>query len=292
MEGKMKRLIAHRGASAYAPEHTLAAYQLALEQGADFVEQDLQITRDGVLVCLHDETLERTTNVEELFPDRFREAEDRRGQKRSRWYVHEFTLQEIKTLDAGSWFSPEFAGAQVPTWQEAVDLLKGRAGLFPELKSPEIHRERGISMEELVLEHLRSNGLDQPGADPETPVILQTFDETAARTLSLELKTELPVVLLFGDPKHRLLTPGGLAELSGFATGIGPFKEILRADPEIVRNAHTLGLSVTPYTFRARQVGSGFSTVSEEMSFYLFEIGVDALFTDNPDLFPRDVPHR
>jgi glycerophosphoryl diester phosphodiesterase len=98
-----KTLVAHRGASAYAPEHTLEFYQLALGQGADFVEQDLQITRDGVLVCLHDLTLERTTNVKEIFSKRFRE-ELVGGAPARRWYVSDFSLKELKQLDAGSWF--------------------------------------------------------------------------------------------------------------------------------------------------------------------------------------------
>jgi glycerophosphoryl diester phosphodiesterase len=97
--GGKKLLVAHRGASAYAPEHTVAAYRLALEQGADFVEQDLGVTKDGALVCLHDPTLERTTDVEQVFPDRFREEG---GTKR--WYIADFTADEIKRLDAGSWF--------------------------------------------------------------------------------------------------------------------------------------------------------------------------------------------
>ena len=96
-----KILIAHRGASAYAPEHSADAYRLAIAQGADFVEQDLAVTKDGVLVSIHDLTLERTTNVEEVFPDRF--AEDKSGSTPvRRWYVNDFTLAEIKRLDAGS----------------------------------------------------------------------------------------------------------------------------------------------------------------------------------------------
>src|SRR5262249_45985347 len=103
-----KILIAHRGASGYAPEHTVEAYRLAIEQGADFVEQDLQVTKDGALVCLHDLTLERTTNARELFPDRARAdvSEDQLpgSQPAKHWYVSDFTLSEIKQLDAGSWF--------------------------------------------------------------------------------------------------------------------------------------------------------------------------------------------
>lgn len=98
-----RRWWAHRGASACAPEHTLAAYRLALEPGADYVEQDLAVTRDGVLVCLHDLTLERTTNVEEVFPDRFVEIAEG-PQRGRRWLVNGFTLEELRRLDAGSWF--------------------------------------------------------------------------------------------------------------------------------------------------------------------------------------------
>ena len=117
-----KTNVAHRGASAYAPEHTLAAYRLALEQGADFVEQDLAVTRDGVLICLHDPSLERTTNVEDLFPSRFTEIEYE-GKKRRVWLANDFTLEEIKRLDAGSWFDPKFAAERVPTFDEAVALI-------------------------------------------------------------------------------------------------------------------------------------------------------------------------
>src|SRR5918999_4009987 len=102
-----KMLIAHRGASAYAPEHTRAAYRLAIEQGADYVEQDLAVTRDGVLICLHDESLERTTNVEDVFPDRGRVIP---GGGRRYWLAVDFTLAEIKQLDAGTWFDRKFAG--------------------------------------------------------------------------------------------------------------------------------------------------------------------------------------
>src|SRR5215218_4887580 len=118
-----KLLVAHRGASAYAPEHTLESYRLAIAQGADFVEQDLAVTSDGVLVCIHDLSLDRTTNVEEVFPTRA--SEDRSGATPvRRWLVGDFTLAEIKQLDAGSWFGPTFAGARVPTFQEVIELVR------------------------------------------------------------------------------------------------------------------------------------------------------------------------
>ena len=121
--------VAHRGASGYAPEHTLAAYRLALEMGADFVEQDLAVTKDGVLICLHDPTLDRTTNVEELFPGRSSTV-TWEGKTVTSWLANDFTLAEIKQLDAGSWFDAKFKGERIPTFDEAVALVKGKAGLF------------------------------------------------------------------------------------------------------------------------------------------------------------------
>jgi glycerophosphoryl diester phosphodiesterase len=275
---KRKTLVAHRGASAYAPEHTLEAYRLALEQGADYVEQDLQITKDGVLVCLHDLTLERTTNVEEVFPDRFKLEN---GNKR--WYVSDFTLAEIKQLDAGSWFDKKFAGAKVPTWQEAIDLVRGKAGLYPETKGPEVYGSRGFDMEKLVLGQLRKNKLP----DKKTPVLIQSFSPESLRKMKVELKTKVPLVLLI-DPRMQKewLTADGLKKAKEFVVGIGPAKILVDGKPELVKLAHDTGLSVTPYTSNEKTRGR-FATVRDELQYYLYTVGVDAFFTDNPDHFPR-----
>jgi glycerophosphoryl diester phosphodiesterase len=278
-----KTLVAHRGASAYAPEHTLTAYRLALQQGADYVEQDLQITKDGVLVCLHDLTLERTTNVEKVFPNRHRME---RGEKT--WFVSDFTLGEIKQLDAGSWFGEKFAGERVPTWQEAIDLVRGKAGLFPETKGPEVYGSRGFDMEALVLKELQKNGLDTPRADPKTPVIIQSFSpESLQKMRAMGVKLTLVLLVSDGDPERdRWLSDEGLRKAKMFADGIGPAKSLLVTDPTLAKRARALGLSLTPYTFRAAGMPAGHS-VRDEMSKFLYEIGVDALFTDNPDQFPR-----
>jgi glycerophosphoryl diester phosphodiesterase len=275
---KRKTLVAHRGASAYAPEHTLEAYRLALEQGADYVEQDLQITKDGVLVCLHDLTLERTTNVEEVFPDRFKLEN---GNKR--WYVSDFTLAEIKQLDAGSWFDKKFAGAKVPTWQEAIDLVRGKAGLYPETKGPEVYGSRGFDMEKLVLGQLRKNKLP----DKKTPVLIQSFSPESLRKMKVELKTKVPLVLWI-DPRMQKewLTADGLKKAKEFVVGIGPAKILVDGKPELVKLAHDTGLSVTPYTSNEKTRGR-FATVRDELQYYLYTVGVDAFFTDNPDHFPR-----
>jgi len=279
-----KILVAHRGASAYAPEHTFESYQLALKQGADFVEQDLQISRDGILVCLHDLTLERTTNVKDIFPTRFRE-EPISGAVMRHWYVSDFTLREIKQLDAGSWFDVKFKGTRVPTFQEAIDLVRGKAGLYPETKAPEVYGARGFNMERLVIDLLKKNRLISGSAARNTPVVIQSFSPESLKKLFTTLKTALPLVLLVSDEaRARWLTEAGLVEAKQFATGIGPAKALV--DKTLVMQAHALGLTITPYTFRSSNTGR-FKNVREEMSYYLYNLGVDALFTDNPDLFPR-----
>jgi glycerophosphoryl diester phosphodiesterase len=279
-----KTNVAHRGASAYAPEHTLAAYRLALEQGADFVEQDLAVTRDGVLICLHDPSLERTTNVEELFPSRFTEIEHE-GKTRRAWLANDFTLDEIKRLDAGSWFDPRFAGEPVPTFDEAVELVKGRAGLFPELKTPEIYEGRDVDFEALVAAALDRHGLRGPGATPASAVILQTFGEDSARTLAA-MTIGVPVVLLI--ERGEGWDQARVNRWKGVVQGLGPAKKILLETPAFVQWAHDAGLTVTPYTFRSASPGA-FPSVRAEMEHYLYTLGVDGLFTDNPDLFPRPI---
>jgi glycerophosphoryl diester phosphodiesterase len=275
--------VAHRGASAYAPEHTLAAYRLALEQGADFVEQDLAVTKDGVLICLHDPSLERTTDVEERFPNRFTEI-TYEGKTRKAWLANDFTLAEIKTLDAGSWFGAKFAGERVPTFDEAVALIRGKAGLYPELKTPEIYEGRDVDFVALVEAALDRLKLRGAGADPKTPVILQTFGESTARALA-QRKIGVPVVLLF-DNRDAFDPAAMVARWKGVVAGFGPAKQVVAKAPEFVQLAHAAGLTVTPYTFRSAAT-PGFASVDAEMAHFLYTLGVDALFTDNPDKFPR-----
>ena len=277
-----KILIAHRGASAYAPEHSADAYRLAIAQGADFVEQDLAVTKDGVLVSIHDLTLERTTDVEEVFPDRF--AEDKSGSTPvRRWYVNDFTLAELKRLDAGAHFDKKFAGTRILTFQEAIDLVRGKAGLYPELKDPEFYRQRGVNPEALFAAIVKKNRLE---ADPKTPLILQSFDDATLKAAAIDLPTVPRVFLVSPQDAGRIDTPEKLKAVAAWATGIGPNKAILEKTPDIIAWAHAAKLTVTPWTFRASQPGK-YASVQEEMKHFLFTLDVDALFTDNPDLFPR-----
>jgi len=278
-----KILIAHRGASGLAPEHTVAAYKLAMEHKADFVEPDLGVTKDNVLVCLHDDTLERTTNVAEVFPNRVSKLEMR--QPGPHWLALDFTVAEIKRLDAGKWFKPEYAGQRVPTFQEMIELVRSRpgTGIYPELKSPELYTSRNIDQVKLFVEQVKKNGLEKPESLKVMPVIIQSFDEEAIRRVARELPT-IPRVFL--TSRDEDVTEARLKELKTFATGIAPEKRLVAAHPEMVKLAHDLGLTVTCWTFRADEKTS-FASVKDEMSNFLYTLGIDALFTNNPDQFPR-----
>jgi glycerophosphoryl diester phosphodiesterase len=278
-----KTLIAHRGASGLAPEHTVAAYKLAMEHKADFVEPDLGVTKDNVLVCLHDDTLERTTNIAEVFPTRASKIDMRTPGPH--WLALDFTVAEIKRLDAGKWFKPEFTGQRVPTFQEMIDLIRTRpgTGIYPELKSPELYKSRNIDQVKLFVDLVKKNSLEKPESLRAMPVIIQSFDEEAIRRVARELPT-IPRVFL--TSRDEDVTEARLKELKTFATGIAPEKRLVAAHPEMVKMAHDLGLTVTCWTFRADEK-TAFASVKDEMSNFLYTLGIDALFTNNPDQFPR-----
>jgi glycerophosphoryl diester phosphodiesterase len=278
-----KQAIAHRGASGYAPEHTPAAYKLALEQQADFVEPDLAVSKDNVLFCMHDDTLERTTNVAEVFPDR-PSANYQTRQPGKHWLGNDFTMAEIKRLDAGKWFKPEFAGQRIQTFQDAIDLVKGKAGLYPELKSPELYKSRGVDQVKLFVEIMKKNGLEKPESLKTTPVIIQSFDESAIRRVAVELPT---VPRVFLTSKDEDVTAARIKELATFATGIAPEKFVIARHPELVALAHAAHLTVTSWTFRADDKEMKYPNVKAEMTHFLYDLGIDALFTNNPDQFPR-----
>ncbi|MFQ6046899.1 MAG: glycerophosphodiester phosphodiesterase family protein, partial [Gemmatimonadales bacterium] len=219
-------------------------------------------------------------------PERFREVEDGDSLVRE-WPVYDFTLEEVKSLDAGSWFSPEFRDSRVPSLREVIELARGRAGIYPETKSPEVYASLGFSMERLLVTELERHGLDRRGADPLTPVVVQSFSAASLRILRWELKSDLPLTLLVHPGNADEWTKGsGLERLSEFASGIGPFKNLVEEDPAMVERAHAVGLSVTPWTFGSQST-SGHIELRAEMARYVCVLGVDGLFTNNPDLFPR-----
>jgi len=203
--------IAHRGASGHAPEHTFAAYDLALKMGADYIEQDLQMTADGVLVVLHDETLDRTT--------------DCTGP------VKATTLAEIKQCDAGSWFGAKFAGQRVPTLDEVFDRYGTKARYYIETKSPEIYP----GMEEALLAALDRHRL-------RTSVLIQSFAPESLLKIH-QLDPALPLIQLT-TAGARLLAQ--LPLISQYAVGIGP--SMGDVDADTIAAAHAQGLDVHPYT--------------------------------------------
>ena len=281
---RTKQVIAHRGASGYAPEHTITAYRLAMVQGVDYVEPDLAVTKDGVLICLHDDTLERTSDVETVYPNRFsKESVGRSSTSSKRWIANDFTLDEIRKLDMGRWYSGKFMGERIPTWDDVIELVRGKAGLYPELKSPPLYTARGVDMAKLFVESVKKHGLDQPESLKTTPVIIQSFDEGTIKRMATELPT-IPRVFLTSDDAD--VTEARLKELAGFATGIAPNKNVVAQHPDMVARAHALGLTVTAWTFGADEKTS-YPAARNEMSHFLYTLGIDALFTNNPDLFPR-----
>ena len=283
--GKPKQAIAHRGASAYAPEHTAAAYNLAMEQKVDFVEPDLAVSKDNVLFCMHDDTLERTTNVAEIFPDRPSTNYQTR-QPGKHWVGNDFTMAELKRLDSGKWFKPEFAGQRLLSFQEMIDLVKAHPGfgIYPELKSPELYKSRGVDQEQLFVALIKKNGLEKPASLKTFPVIIQSFDESAIRRVAVDLPT-IPRVFL--TSKDEDVTEARIRELAKFATGIAPEKFVIARHPELVARAHSAGLTVTSWTFRADDKEMKYPNVKAEMTHFLYDLGIDALFTNNPDQFPR-----
>ncbi|MBW8895132.1 MAG: hypothetical protein JF613_02970 [Acidobacteria bacterium] len=280
-----KQAIAHRGASAYRPEHTEAAYRLAIDQKVDFVEQDLGVTKDGQLICIHDDSLERTTNAAEVFPDRSTTIALGSRTPAQHWLVNDFTLTEVKRLDAGKWFKPEYGGARLLTFQEAIDLVRAHPGfgMYPELKSPQLYKSRGIDQVKLFVAAVKKNGLEKPGSLQTTPVIIQSFDEEAIRRVSVELPTIPRVFLTSADDD---VSDARLRALARFSTGIAPEKFVIARHPDMVARAHAAGLTVTSWTFRSDEK-TDYSDVGAEMAHFLYDLGIDALFTNNPDRFPR-----
>jgi glycerophosphoryl diester phosphodiesterase len=176
----------------------------------------------------------------------------------------------------------------VPTLDEVIEVARGRAGIFPETKSPEVYGDQGYDMEHLLTLELQAHGLHVPGGVEGTPVILQSFSPESLRILRHERGLDLPSVFLVGQyvEGQRWFGEEGIAEIAEFATGVGPSKDLVLAFPSVVPRAHAAGLSVIPYTFGSRDPVE-FEQAIQETQYFLVNLGVDGLFTNNPDLFPR-----
>ncbi len=282
------KIIAHRGASGYLPEHTLAAYAMAHAMGADYLEPDLAVTKDGVLICLHDMTLEATTDVADVFPDRARED--------GRWYAVDFTLEEIKQLTVKERFSRRFPQDthlfQIATFEELIQLTQGLnastgrdVGIYPELKDPVFYERAGHAFSALLLEMLEKYGYTGPDAN----VYIQCFVPTTLKRLRDDLGAEQPLVQLISNRslQDALVTDEGLDEIATYAQGIGPHKNRIEKDPTLVSRAHARGLVVHPYTFRDDVTPDKYASMAEELRVFLTEYNIDGAFVDHPDIMKQ-----
>jgi glycerophosphoryl diester phosphodiesterase len=246
-------VIGHRGASGYAPEHTLAAYDLALSLGADYIEQDVAMTSDGVLVCLHDPILNRTARGDPA---------DCTG------LVAEKTLAQLKNCEVGSWFNdaypdrarPEYVGSTVPTLEEVFQRYGPGANYYIETKT----LGTTVQMEPELLRLLLRYGL-RDGAMTRRSVLVQSFDAESLQRLRA-LDGQIPLVLL------GAVTPAQMENAATYAFGIGP--PSVSIDKALVDAAHGFGLALHPYTVDE-------PTELERLA----RLCVDGMFTNFPDRY-------
>ncbi|WP_368900972.1 glycerophosphodiester phosphodiesterase [Oceanobacillus oncorhynchi] len=214
--------IAHRGASGHAPENTMAAFEKAFEMKADYIEIDVQMTKDGELIAIHDTTVNRTTN--------------------GTGSVGDYTLEEIQQLDAGSWFGQQFAGERIPTFEEVIDTYRGKMGLLIELKSPELYSD----VEEKVAETLMERNMHKPNNEK---IIIQSFNHTSVQQ-SKALLQNVPHGVLAGTSWANV-TDEQLAQFTTFADFFNPNMSIVT--DELVDRVHIAGMKIYPYTVRTQE---------------------------------------
>ncbi|QWG50762.1 glycerophosphodiester phosphodiesterase [Bacillus mycoides] len=238
--------IAHRGASAYAPEHTLEAYQLGQQLKGDYIEIDLQMTKDGHLVAMHDETLNRTTN--------------------GTGFVKNHTLDEIKQLNAGSFFNKkhpnlakkEFEDTKVPILEEIIETFGHNANYYIETKSPDEYP----GMEEKLLEIINHYQINDK-------VIIQSFSEESLRKIH-SLNDNIPLVQLLSYKKAVQLTDSEIEKYKTYCIGLGMNYKYI--DAAYVKKIKNYGLEVHPFTVN-----------NEKDMKKLLSWGIDGMFTNYPD---------
>lgn len=257
------QVIAHRGASGHAPEHTLAAYDLAVRMGADFLEPDLQMTADGVLVAFHDATLDRTA---------------RGPQEHCTGPIRERTLAELRDCDVGSWFNerfpdradPAFVGLGIPTLEELFQRYGASVRWYPETKNPDERLPGQPSMEEVLLDLLHAYDLRDPAVE-RGQVLIQSFSPASLRRLQ-ELDPDLPLVRLLRSSDATPETLGAVLDaVAEYAGGVGPNRALV--DAAFMDAARARSLVVHPWTVND----------PAEMD-RLLSLGVDGIFSDFPDV--------
>ena len=321
LDGKPPLVIAHRGASGYRPEHTIASYTLAIEMGADYIEPDLVATRDGHLIARHEPLLDDTTDVKSRpqFAAR-RTTKMLDGKSVTVFFASDFTLAEIKQLRAvqsNPARSKEHDGKfEIPTFEEILDLReresarRGRIiGVYPETKHPSFHLELNLPLEERLLDALRKRKLDRPDG----PVFIQSFE--SANLQYLHTKTQLPLVQLLDDgallydaagkrvvgvkipqygDKRGSAAPQSLEDVAKYANAIGPWKRQIMRDvggqqllqTTLIEQAHTAGLRVHTYTFRSEPATLAPEYHGDPQLEYqqFYALGIDGVFSDFADV--------
>jgi len=290
-----KVVIAHRGASGYLPEHTLPAKAMAFAMNVHFIEQDIVLSKDNVPIVIHDIHLETVTDVVVKFPSKNRDD--------GRFYVIDFTFEELKQLNVSERFDPATNEAIFPnrfplfksnfklhSLQEEIELIQGlnkstgkNIGIYPEIKAPAFHLKEGKDISKIVVDVLKNYGY----LTKKDNCILQCFDAPELKRIRIELNSELFLVQLieFEEEGKKL------EEFATYADGIGPwYKQIIKGKDDngkwiisdLVSNAHKNNLKVHAYTFRADQLGD-FKTFEDLLQVALYEANIDGVFTDFPD---------
>ena len=303
-----KIVIAHRGASGYLPEHTLAAKALAHGMGAHYIEQDVVLSKDGQPIVLHDTHLQAVTNVAEIFPERARMD--------NKYYAIDFDLAEIKQLKVTERsdvekdsivypkrFPPHQSTFQIPTLGEEIELIQGLnhstgkpVGLYVEVKEPAWHQQHGKDISRVVLKTLSDYGYTKS----EDLVYVQCFDPAETRRMREVLKTDLKLVQLIGSKNpnsaidyEQMILPSGLKLIAGYADGIGPSIQHIVKDIQqdgqpilssLVQDAHKLNLKVHPYTLRTDRLPPQVINFDHLLRILFLDANVDGIFTDFPDL--------
>ncbi|MEI6054773.1 MAG: glycerophosphodiester phosphodiesterase [Lentisphaerota bacterium] len=308
-EGSTPIIIAHRGASGYVPEHTFVAKAVAFAQDADYLEQDVSLTKDNQVVIMHDILLDYNTNVKQLYPDKAR--------KDGHFYIRDFTLDEIKKLTVhertgehgeNAVFSDRFPETDalpfsVPTLQEELTFIQGmnksfkkNKGIYLELKQPKIYPDHGKEFAKIVLDILAQYGYK----DADSNCYIQCFDPFLLKYIKYDLHSKLKLIQLIGDNTaddkdidyDKMLTKEGLKEISTYACGIGPSIKQLFTNygkskdlkpNNVCKWAHEDGLKLHPYTLRNDLLPDGL-TYNQVCDALFKKAGVDGIFTDYPDM--------
>ena len=307
-----KIVIAHRGASGYLPEHTIAAKAMAYAMGVDYIEQDVVMTKDDQLLVLHDHYLDQVSDVQEKFPTRKRTD--------GRYNVIDFTMDEIRMLRVLERYKLDDKGIRVPffpgrfpiaksrfsfhTLEDEIELIQGlnkstggNIGIYPESKNPTFHLSEGKDLSRAILMTLKKYGYN----DKDSKAYFQTFEieelKRVHEVLLPELEMDVKLVQLMGNDElyNDIITAKGLKALATYADGIGPSIYLITTSEDngatyqvtdLVKDAHAAGLDVHPYTFRRESfaVPPYAGDLNGLLDIFFNKIGVDGVFSDFPDL--------